>query len=63
MGFVGYNLYEGNDKFYDTFYKNALPIAHKWVAPEFAHFLGKSKLFNNLDLTISNLIFNFLIDI
>lgn len=41
LAFVGYNLYDGNDKFYDAVYKNLLPIAHRWVAPEFAHFLGK----------------------
>ena len=41
IAFVGYNLYDGNDKFYDAIYKNILPIAHKWIAPEFAHFVGK----------------------
>ena len=41
LAFVGYNLYDGNDKFYDAIYKSLLPVAHRWVAPEFAHFLGR----------------------
>ena len=41
LAFVGYNLYDGDDKFYDAIYKTLLPVAHRWVAPEFAHFLGR----------------------
>lgn len=72
VAFVGYNFYEGNDKFYDAFYKNTLPIAHRWVAPEFAHFLAikcakysigtnfKSSeiIYPNLETNLWNLKFN-----